>query len=179
MSAVLLPGGAVPDRKVSGRPKEARALAWLVLLTIGLLELAALYWPSALIVSPLQTSVLFKQVTGYCMLGLMIFAMTFGWLRRLPLMAEHGRRFNEVHQLGGLLILVLLASHLGQSPKGFLLYAFHAMALGLGAGALRAVLGPKLASWGSMTLLALHIALACLVFAGVLIHLYFVYAYTS
>jgi hypothetical protein len=94
-------------------------------------------------------------------------------------MAGHHRRLNEIHQLAGLMILVLLASHIGQKPAGFLLAMFHAMAIGLGAGALRAVLGTRIGRRASTALLVLHIGLSCLVAAAVLLHLYFVYAYTA
>jgi hypothetical protein len=150
-----------------------------VLAVVLLLEAAVHFAPHALVLSPVQGTHLFKMVSGYSMFCLLAFAMGFGWLRRLPAMSGHHRLLNEIHQLAGLLILVLLASHIGQKPVGFLLVMFHAMAISLGAGALRGVLGPKIGRRGSTALLALHIGLSCLVAAAVLLHLYFVYAYTA
>jgi hypothetical protein len=53
------------------------------------------------------------------------------------------------------------------------------VAIGLGAGALRAVIGRKIGRQASASLLVLHISLSCLVAGAVLLHLYFVYAYTA
>ena len=167
------------SKRAAARPSDAVVLTWCILLVVVLLVLAVHFHPKALLLVPAQASPLFKMVSGYAMLALMSFAMVFGWLRRLPTMARHHRRLNEIHQLGGLVILVLLASHIGQKPAGFLLYTFHAMAVGLGAGALRGVLGTRIGRRVSVTLLTVHISLACLVAAAVPLHLYFVYAYTA
>ncbi len=165
--------------RVAVRPKADLRLSWSVLTVIVLLQAAVLFYPQALLLHPVQGAHWFKQLSGYTMLALMAFAMSFGWLRRLPAMARHHRKLNEIHQFGGLLLLVLLASHVGQAPRGFLLLMFHAMAVGLGAGALRAVVGTRWGRGASVGLLAAHIGLCCLVAAGVLLHLYFVYAYTA
>jgi hypothetical protein len=166
-------------RRPAVRRHEVPALTFCVLAVVLLLEAAVHFAPHALVLSPVQGTHLFKMVSGYSMFCLLAFAMGFGWLRRLPAMSGHHRLLNEIHQLAGLLILVLLASHIGQKPVGFLLVMFHAMAISLGAGALRGVLGPKIGRRGSTALLALHIGLSCLVAAAVLLHLYFVYAYTA
>ena len=160
-------------------PVEASRLPWLVLGAVLLLELAALFFPASLLVHPVQSSVLFKQVTGYSMLTLLTFAIVFGGLRRLPSMVKRQRELNRLHQIAGLALLLFLATHLGHSPKGFLLYVFHAMAFGLAAGSLRAVLGVRVQSRGAAVLLGLHIGLTCLVAAGALAHLYFIYVYTG
>lgn len=179
MSAVLGSFVGAPRKRLVVRPQAESRLPWCVLAVVLALELTAGFFPGALLLHPIQGSVLFKQVSGYTMVVLLVFAMSFGWLRRLPSVSRHSRKLSEIHQLGGMLLLVLLASHLGQSPKGFLQYVFHAMAFGLTAGSLRAVLGPKIGSAGSSVLLALHIGLSCLVGAGAVAHLYFIYAYTS
>jgi uncharacterized membrane protein YhaH (DUF805 family) len=154
-------------------------LAWCVVAVVVLLEVALQFFPNAMLLHPVQQSTLFKQASGYTMLTLLVFAIAFGALRRHPALAAQQRRLNDLHQLGGLLILVLLAFHVGQRPSGFLLYTFHAMAIGLGAGALRAVIGRRIGRQASTGLLVLHIGLSCLVAAAVLLHLYFVYAYTA
>lgn len=178
MSAVLDSVLPLPARARRAR-RDSPSLAWCVLAVAVLLEVALRFYPQALLLHPVQSSVLFKQASGYTMLSLMAFAMTFGWLRRHPALVDHQRRINEFHQLAGLVILVLLAFHVGQRPSGFLLYTFHALAVGLGAGALRAVVGRRIGRKASMALLVLHISLACLVVAAVLLHLWFVYAYTA
>jgi len=195
-AAALAPAGGVaarprPRTRSGARPRtqapaelrrapvEASRLPWLVLGAVLLLELAALVFPAALQLHPVQSSLLFKQVTGYTMLALLTFAIVFGALRRLPSMVKRQRELNHFHQIAGLALLLLLATHLGQSPKGFLLYVFHAMALGLAAGSLRAVLGARIRSRSAATLLGLHIGLTCLVAAGALAHLYFIYVYTA
>lgn len=179
MSAVLDSVLPMPVARVRGRPPESLRLAWCVLAVVILLEVALQFFPHAMLLNPLQKSVLFKQLSGYTMLVLLAAAAAFGAMRRYPALANQQRRLNELHQAGGLLILVLLASHIGQRPSGFLLYTFHALAIGLAAGSLRAVLGRKVGRSASTTLLVLHISLSCLVCAAVLVHLYFVYAYTA
>lgn len=166
-------------RRVKAKTSDAAMLTWCVLAVVLLLVGAVHFYPKALVLSPVQATPQFKMASGYAMLTLLSFAMVFGWLRRVPTMARHHRKLNEIHQLGGLLILVLLALHIGQKPAGFLLYMFHALAIGLGAGALRGVLGTRLGRKASVTLLTLHISLCCLVAAAVLLHVYFVYAYTA
>src|SRR5690606_18970800 len=100
--------------------------AWCVLLVLAVLEVAVLLAPQALQLHPLQQGVAFKQASGYTMLGLLAFAMGFGWLRRRPALARHQAALHSAHQLAGLVLLVLLAAHLGQAPAGFLLATFHA-----------------------------------------------------
>ena len=181
MSAVLLPGGAVPARRTAARPAR-RSVAWLplfVLLVVLLLEAAVLFVPAALQLHPVQKTVGFRQLTGYAMLGLMAFAMLFGWLRRLPALAGQQARLKEAHLVAGLLLLALLALHLVQVPAGFLHSLFHALALGTAAGALRSALGRRFGPRGCSVLLGLHIGLACIVSTAALVHVYLVYAYTA
>lgn len=181
-----------PSRSRSAAPSRARAaterrhpavsaprLPWLVLGAVLVLELVAACFPAALLLHPAQSSVLFKQISGYTMLTLLTFAIAFGGLRRLPSLAKRQRELNRLHQIAGLALLLLLASHVGASPKGFLLYVFHALAFGMAAGSLRAVFGARVGARGAATLLVLHIGLACLVGAGALAHLYFIYVYTA
>lgn len=179
MTSGFVPLSHSLGRRVGTRPGEDLRLARWVLTIAILLELAALVLPQGTLVSPLQSTVLFKRISGYSMLSLLGFAMAFGWLRRMPSMGRHLLRLNGVHQLAGLSMLLLLALHVGARPSGFLLGMFHAMAIGLGAGALRTLLGPKAGRRACTVLLVLHIGLTCLVSAGVLLHLYFVYAYKA
>jgi hypothetical protein len=180
MSAVFDSVLPVPVRQVRTRAKkESQRLAWCVLVVVVLLEVALQFFPQAMQVIPAQSSSLFKQVSGYTMLTLLAFAMVFGSLRRRPAFANQQRKLNELHHFGGLLLVVLLALHVGERPAGFLLYTFHALAVAVGAGALRAVIGRRIGRAASTTLLVLHISLSCLVLAAVLLHLYFVYAYTA
>jgi len=174
---LTLPGALAP--RVRTRRKVDLRLAWCVLVTVLLAQFALLSFPQALLLHPLQGSVLFKQVSGYAMVALMAAAMAFGWLRRHPALAVHHRTLNDVHQFGGLLLLLLLALHVATRPSGFLLLMFHAVAVAQAAGALRALFGTRLGRKVSTALLALHISLSCLVSAAVLVHLYFVYAYTA
>ena len=190
---IELPGTAQPaaPRVRSGRARSARAarhsarasgasgLTWCVLMVAVLLEVAVLFRPQALWWTPLQASPAFKMASGYTMLAMLAFALAFGWLRRLAPMARHHRQLNEVHQLGGLVLLVLLAVHVGTRPAGFLLWTFHALAVGLGAGALREVMRARIGRAASAALLTVHISFACLVGAAALLHLYFVYVYTA
>ena len=182
--APLLPAraGRAASRSAGARrvrPADTRSLTVCVLLFVLLLEVAVTFHPHALLVHPAQSVPLFKMVSGYAMLALLAFAMVFGLLRRSEAMAPHLRKLNELHQVGGLLVLVLLASHVGQRPAGFLLYTFHTMALGVAAGALRALLGVRIGRAMSTGLLAVHISASCLLVAAALLHLYFVYAYTA
>ena len=181
MSAVLLPGGAVRAQRAPAKAirRKDPKLAGVVLVAVILLELAARFMPEAMLLHPLQQATWFKQATGYTMLALMSFAMAFGWLRRLPALAHRQAGLNQLHQVSGLLLLLLLGSHLGHTPSGFLLWVFHAMAVATGAGALRALLGPRIGARGSMALLLTHIGLSCLVLASAVVHLYLVYAYTA
>jgi hypothetical protein len=154
-------------------------LAGTVIVTVLLAEAALLFFPHVLLLHPAQASVLFKQVSGYLMVLLIAAAMAFGFLRRAPALAAHQRTLNDIHQFGGLLLLLLLSLHAASRPAGFLLLLFHGLACALGAGALRSLLGPRLARAASIALLAVHISLSCLLCAAVLLHLYFVYAYTA
>src|SRR5213076_1460259 len=105
----------------------------------------------------------FKQVSGYSMCALLAFALALGSLRRLRALAQRVRLLSAVHQASGLVLLMLLGSHMGQAPSGFLLGVFHGMALAVAAGALRIALGPRAGRKTSTALLAVHISLSCLV----------------
>jgi hypothetical protein len=164
--------------RVERRP-ATQPLTWCVLAVVILLEVAVALRPQALLLHPGQVGSAFRTVSGYTMLALLAFAIAFGWVRRLPAMARQHRRLNEIHQLGGLFLLVLLAFHAAGRPTGFLLVLLHAMSLGLAAGALRTVLGTRIGRRASTTLLTLHISLSCLVAAAALLHLWFVLAYTA
>lgn len=172
----------VPARRKAAarvrRPSAGR-LAWCVLTALLVLETLVLFFPQRMLVSPAQMSTGFKQLTGYSMLALMGFAIFFGPLRKLPRLARHLVVLNEFHQFSGLLVLLLLAFHLGHGPSGFLQYTFHALALASAAGALRAAFGTRLGPSASRALLVLHISLFCVVAVAVLLHLYLVYAYTA
>lgn len=177
MTSGFVPLSPTLGQRVRTGPHEDLRLARWALLAVILLEAAVLFTPQALLVHPVQTSSLFKQFSGYSMIALLAFAMGFGWLRRQPAMARRQKALNAIHQAAGLVLLLLLASHVGTRPSGFLLFMFHAMAIGLGAGALRAVLGAGAPRKLATGLLATHIGMTCLVSAAVLLHLYFVYAY--
>ncbi|HEX7889274.1 MAG TPA: hypothetical protein VF522_07955 [Ramlibacter sp.] len=160
------------------RASQAR-LGGCVLVTVLLLEAALLFFPERLLLDPMQAAHWAKQLTGYAMVTLMVLAMVFGPLRRAPAMARHQAWLNECHQFSGLLLLLLLAFHMGRAPSGFLQYTFHVLAAGVAAGALRSVLGTKASRALARTLLVAHISLSCLVAAGAMLHLYLVYAYTA
>lgn len=174
---LTLPGALAP--RVRTRRKADLRIAWCVLVTVLLLQVALLLRPDALLLHPVQSTVLFKQVSGYAMVALMAAAMGFGWLRRRPVLAAHHRLLGDLHQFGGLLLLLLLSLHVATRPGGFLLAIFHAVAVAQLAGALRAMLANKLGRGVATGLLVVHITLSCLVSAAVLLHLYFVYAYTA
>ena len=174
---LTLPGALAPRARV--RRKIDVRLSATVLAAVLLVEAAILFFPQALLLHPLQAGVRFKQVSGYTMLALMVLAMVFGSLRRRPGLATHHRTLNDVHQFGGLLILLLLALHVAARPSGFLQVLFHGLAVAQAAGALRALLGNRLGRSASTGLLSLHIGLSCVACAAVGVHLYFVYAYTA
>jgi hypothetical protein len=158
---------------------DGRALMWCVLALTVLVEVAVALFPESLLLARWQASATFRIASGYPMLALLAFSLAFGGLRRHGAIARHHRKLHEVHQLGGLLLLVLLALHAAGRPAGFLLYTLHAMSMTLAAGALRGIAGPRLGRSASLTLLMLHISLACLIAAAALAHLYFVLAYTA
>jgi hypothetical protein len=157
--------------------REELRLAWCVLATVVLLELAMHFLRDAMLLTPIQASVTFKRISGYTMLALMACAMGFGWVRRRPALAQHARTLHHLHQFGGLCLLLLLALHAGRSPSGFLLAMFHAMALGTAAGALRTVVGSRLGRAVNISLLVTHIATCCLVSGAALLHVYWIYVY--
>ncbi|MCG2592798.1 hypothetical protein LZ009_08375 [Ramlibacter sp. XY19] len=180
---------ARPRARAAARPRQAararqRAtpsarLAWCGLLLVLALEVALLFFPQALRLHPVQGTGLFKQLTGYTMCALLAFALALGWLRRLPGMERRARALTALHQASGPVLLLLLGSHAGQAPGGFLLCVFHGMALAVAAGALRTVLGTRAARKASVALLAVHISVSCMVAAGAVLHLYFVYVYAA
>lgn len=163
----------------SHRAAESTAVAWFALAAVLVLELALALLPQGLQLSPLQATPLFKQLTGYTLVTLMVLAMFFGRVRRWGPLARRRSLASDLHQLGGVLILLLLGAHVGQHPSGFLLYLFHCMAYAVAAGAVRPVLARRIGREASTALLAVHISLSCLVAAAALVHLYFVYAYTA
>ena len=176
---LTLPGALAPRTRTRPRRKLDLRIAGSVLAAVLLVEAAMLFFPHVLMLHAAQTGVLFKQLSGYTMAGLMLLAMAFGTLRRHAGLASRQRLLNDIHQFGGLVLLLLLALHAAGRPGGFLLGLFHALAIAQGAGALRAVLGTRLGRRASTLLLVLHIALSCLACAAVPLHLYFVYAYTA
>lgn len=176
----------VPRAAARARPAPVRVrrasqarLGGCVLVMVLLLEAALLFFPERLALDPLQAAPWAKQLTGYAMVTLMALAMVFGPLRRLPALARHQAVLNEWHQFSGLLLLMLLAFHMGHAPRGFLQYTFHVLAIGVAAGGLRSVLGTRASRALARTLLVTHISLSCLVAAGAVLHLYLVYAYTA
>lgn len=174
---LTLPGALAPRARTRRRP-DLR-MAGSVLAAVLLVESALLFFPHVLVLHAAQAGVLFKQLSGYAMVSLMALAMAFGALRRHAALAARHRLLNDVHQFGGLLLLLLLALHAAGRPGGFLLVLFHGVAIAQAAGALRALLGTRLGRQGSTVLLVLHIGLSCVASAAVLLHLYFVYAYTA
>lgn len=167
------------DAARPSRSTRAQPLTWCVLLVTILLQAAVLWRPQALLLGPVQNTVAFKTVTGYTMLVLLVFCITFGWVRRHGAMARQGRRLGELHQLAGLALLVMMAFHGAGRPAGFLLVLLHAMAIGLAAGALRGILGPRLGRGTAAVLLTLHVGLSFLVCAAALVHVWFVVTYTA
>src|SRR5206468_530668 len=131
------------------RRKADLRLPGCVLATVVLAEAALLFFPHVLLLHPAQGGAAFKQVSGYAMVALMLAAMVFGMVRRWPVLAGHHRTVGDVHQFGGLLILLLMSLHVAGRPAGFLLLMFHGMAAGLAAGAVRALLGTKLGRAGA------------------------------
>jgi hypothetical protein len=174
---LTLPGALAPRTRT--RRKVDLRIAGSVLAAVLLVEAALLFFPHVLVLHAAQASVWFKQLSGYAMVGLLVLAMGFGALRRHAGLATRQRLLNDIHQFGGLVLLLLLALHAAGRPGGFLHGLFHALATAQGAGALRALLGTRLGRKASILLLVLHIALSCLACAAVLLHLYFVYAYTA
>ena len=179
MTSGFVPLALPHAERVRLRPREDLRIAWCILVAVLVIEGVARFQPDVLALGTFQSRTWFKQVSGYTMLALLAFAMAFGWLRRLPAFASRQQAFHGLHQFGGLLILLLLASHAGAGASGFLRGIFHAMALAVAAGALRVVLGPLAGRSGSRALLSVHIGLSCLVAAAALLHLYLVYAYTA
>jgi hypothetical protein len=177
MTSGFVPLSPGLGRRLRMEPHEDLRLARWALLVVLMLEFAVVGGPRTLLLSPLQATPLYKQVSGYSMISVLVFAMAFGWLRRLPAMATRQKMLNALHQAAGLILLLLLGVHVGARPSGFLLVLFHATAAGLGAGALRTVLGARAPKRLASSLLAAHIGLTCGVSAGVLLHLYLVYAY--
>jgi hypothetical protein len=179
MTSGFVPLALPHAERVRLKPRDDLRVAWCVLAAVLLIEGVARFQPDVLALGPFQVRTWFRQVTGYTMLALMVAAMAFGALRRLPAVAARQRTFHGLHQFGGLLVLVLLASHAGPGASGFLLGVFHTMALAAATGGLRVVLGPLIGRRGTKALLAVHIGLSCLVAAAALVHLYLVYAYTA
>jgi hypothetical protein len=179
MISAFLPFAPASGTRTRSRTRGDRRIASSVLAAVLLLELALALFPEALRLGPVQDTPLFKQVSGYAMVALLVLAMAFGWLRRAPALAAHVRTCGDLHQFGGLLLVLLLAFHAGGTPAGFLRFTFHAMALAVVAGALRALLGQRLGRRGSGALLLVHVSVSCLVSVAALVHLYFVYAYTA
>lgn len=181
MSAIFLPGSSIPVGRAPVR-RAAQRLPFLPACVLALaVALLATAWlaPSALRQHPAQATVLFKQLTGYAMLALLAFCMVLGALRRRPAFAAHHAAVGRLHQAAGLLLLLLLAAHLGQVPRGFLGGMLVVLLVATAAGALRALLGSRAPARLARVLLVVHVVLSCLVTGAVLVHLYLVYAYTA
>jgi hypothetical protein len=166
-------------RAVATRRADGVALTLCVLLLTVLVEVAVAWYPQALLLAPWQGTSLFRVASGYPMLALLAFSIAFGWLRRRHALARSHRRLQEVHELGGLVLLVLLAMHAAGRPAGFLLYLLHATSVALAAGGVRGLLGARLPRPASLALLMVHISLSCLLAVAALLHVYFVLAYTA
>lgn len=174
-----LPASAT--RSTAARPTAARsaqALAWLSLL-LTLLVGAGLFgdW-----IAPLHWArrhpVLFHQLSGYLMLGLIVLGMAFGLLRRAERLRLGHAGWLALHQGLGLALLTLLVLHAAGRPAGFL-QVLLGLLLGLSLlGAARLLLDTRRRPRLAQLLLALHTTGACVASALVLGHLVFVYAYT-
>lgn len=174
MSARALPGGAAAP----GAARPAQPLAVLSLLAALLLGAAT--WGDWL--QPLDWArrepALFHQISGYAMLGLLVFGMVFGLLRRAQRPALAHGTWLALHQGLGLLMLGLLAVHAGSRPEGFLRVLWLLLLALSALGAARLLFDTRHRPRLARLLLALHTAAACMACALVLGHLTFVYAYT-
>ena len=89
------------------------------------------------------------------------------------------RTLQLTHRFLGLSMLVLLVLHAGFVHQGYLTVTFLITMLVVVAGAVLNLLpGHRLPTWGQWTT-ALHIAAGCLLGALAVMHLYFVYTYTT
>jgi hypothetical protein len=84
--------GAAARPRAAARAKPAsvpnQRVACCALLLVLVLEMALLFFPQALRLSPVQGTVLFKQISGYSMCTLLAFGLSLGWVRTLPGMAR-------------------------------------------------------------------------------------------
>lgn len=182
MSAVLLPRERVMARSrpvKASRARRGNLLAACVLVLVVVLEAAVMWRPELLLVHRLQAQWFSRQASGYCMLAVMLVAVVCGWLRRQPGSGPRARWLAQGHQVAGLVLLVLLAWHVGQRPSGFLLAQWHLLCAAAAAAAARPWVGAWLGVRASTALLVVHIAGSCCAVATALVHVWLVVCYIA
>ena len=175
---------SAPMRRLTAAPKSAYQSALTVASWCGLIGVAvsciAWLWPpqwNSLVA--LQRLDVYKQLTGYILVGLLTFDLSLALIKRRLMRGSSLRALQLAHRVLGLTMLVLLILHAGFAHEGFLNATFAVTMLVVVAGALLNLLpSHRLGSWGQWTT-ALHIGAGCLLAALALMHLYFVYTYAS
>jgi len=175
-------GSPVARRLKPARTAYQTALvvaSWTALAGVSIACIAWLWGPRVESLTALQRLHAYKQVTGYCLVGLLAFDLSLALIKRRLIGGGAQRVLQLAHRILGLTMLVLLVMHAGFAHAGFLHATFAVTMLVVAAGALLNLLPAKrLGTWGQWTT-ALHICAGCLLAALGVMHLYFVYAYTG
>ena len=150
------------------------ALACVTIACIALL--LRLQWSDLLALQRIET---YKQVTGYALVAALAFDLSLALIKRRLTSPMALRTLQLTHRFLGLSMLLLLVLHAGFVHQGYLTVTFLITMLVVVAGAVLNLLpGHRLPTWGQWTT-ALHIAAGCLLGALAVMHLYFVYTYTT
>ena len=175
-------GAPLAQRPKAPRTAYQAALvvaSWTALTGVSIACIAWLWGPRVESLTALQRLHAYKQVTGYCLVGLLTFDLSLALIKRRLIGSGAQRTLQLAHRFLGLTMLVLLVMHAGFAHAGFLHATFAVTMLVVAAGALLNLLPAKrLGTWGQWTT-ALHICAGCLLAALGVMHLYFVYAYTG
>ena len=127
-----------------------------------------------------QTSIGYKQVTGYLLLILMSFLIALLAIKRRLKTTQAMVQLLGYHQVAGLIMLGVLALHAGFSLQGYLgllSWLIAAMAL-IGVLLIKPIKALQRPREKSIAV-SVHIALAFIAYATALVHIYFVWAYSN
>ena len=173
-----------PALRRAAPPRSAYQIAlvtasWCALGGVALAFIAWLWPPQWSSLVELQRLDAYKQLTGYVLVGLLVFDLSLALIKRRLVGGTAQRTLQIAHRFLGLTMLALLVLHAGFAHAGFLHVTFAVTMVVVVAGAaLNLLPAHRIGTFGQWST-ALHIGAACLLAALALMHLYFVYTYAS
>ncbi|PKO47540.1 MAG: hypothetical protein CVU29_01410 [Betaproteobacteria bacterium HGW-Betaproteobacteria-22] len=144
-----------------------------------ILYISLLIMPASMRLPNYPNSDTFMQITGYLQLTLLLALVSFHPIKQSLSSSVSMLSLNIIHALLGMSFMMLNIFHVTKLPSGYLLILHLVLHLTVISGAgllvLKSYISPQLRN----ITLNLHIASSFFTLAASLVHIYFVYVYTS